>query len=170
MTVSPLVRAALFVSDLERSRAFYEALGFTEVYFEGPLDQASTAAALHVSASTVARCAILKTPGQPNFGMVGLFELTRPAPPALHRSASGPSLGEVALVVYTDDLAGLLSRAGELGAKEVWDPITFVMPHRRQQETCLRDPDGVLVNVIGRPPMEVLRTESAVEIARSLVV
>lgn len=32
------------------------------------------------------------------------------------------------------------------------------MPHRQQYEVCLRDPDGVLINLIDRPPSEQDRT------------
>jgi hypothetical protein len=28
------------------------------------------------------------------------------------------------------------------------------MPHRSQREACLRDPDGVLINLVERPPDE----------------
>jgi catechol 2,3-dioxygenase-like lactoylglutathione lyase family enzyme len=45
--VSSLIRAALFVADLERSAAFYGALGLTEIYFEGELDGASAAAVVN---------------------------------------------------------------------------------------------------------------------------
>ena len=41
---SALIRATLFVRDLERSTAFYGAMGLTEVYYEGLLEDPSASA------------------------------------------------------------------------------------------------------------------------------
>ena len=38
MPVSALIRSAVFCSDLDRSTAFYRALGLDAVYYEGDLD------------------------------------------------------------------------------------------------------------------------------------
>jgi hypothetical protein len=40
------------------------------------------------------------------------------------------------------------------------DPTLFVMPRRQQLEVCLRDPDGVLIDLIDRPPAMKDRTAS----------
>lgn len=151
--ISSLIRSALFVSDIERSSAFYAALGLTEVYFEGELDAASTSAALKTPPDATCRCRIVKPPGRPNAGMVGLFQLT-PAQPAIPRGEGPPRLGEVALVFYAQPIAEVVAAARAAGA--VWspEPTLFVMPHRQQLEVCLRDPDGVLINLIDRPPVE----------------
>ena len=97
--ISSLIRSAVFVSDLERSTIFYRALGFTSVYFEGELDGPSTAAALKTPLTTTCLCRILRPEGRPNFGMIGLFELT-PAQEAIPRGDGPPRLGAVALVLY----------------------------------------------------------------------
>jgi catechol 2,3-dioxygenase-like lactoylglutathione lyase family enzyme len=159
MSLSPLVRAALFVRDIEVSTAFYRMLGFTGIYYEGVLDPASTAGALHVPETTVCTCRILKHEGGANYGMLGLFQLREPVPPPVQRTSGSPHLGEVAIVFYADNIPEILARAPSFGAQEVWDPITFVMPHRSQDEVCLRDPDGILINLIGRDPAEAYRTE-----------
>ena len=39
--VSSLIRATIFASDLDRTTAFYNALGFSEVYYEGTLNDPS---------------------------------------------------------------------------------------------------------------------------------
>lgn len=153
-TVSPLVRAALRVADLPRSRAFYAALGFTEVYFEGALDAEVAPALLVVHASAHTRCAILKTPGQPNFGMVGLFQIDEPRPQARPGGSGGYQVGEVALVFYVAGIEQALTDALLHGGTRVSGPLHFVMPHRAQHEAMLRDPDGVLVNLVERPPAE----------------
>ena len=156
-SISSLIRSALFVSNLERSATFYAALGFTEVYFEGALDGPSTAAALKTPPTTTCRCRIVKPPGRPNFGMIGLFELTPPQP-AMPAGDGPPRLGEVALVLYATPIHEAVTAARAAGASWSPDPSLFVMPHRQQYEVCLRDPDGVLINLIDRPPEEQDRT------------
>ncbi len=157
--ISSLIRSAVFVSDLERSAAFYAALGFTETYYEGELDGPSTAAALKTPPTSTCKCRIVKPPGRPNFGMIGLFELTPPEP-ALPRGDGPPRLGEVALVLYATPVHAAVESARAAGASWSPDPTLFVMPHRQQFEVCLRDPDGVLINLIDRPPEEQDRTAS----------
>jgi hypothetical protein len=52
----------------------------------------------------------------------------------------------------------VLIAAREAGATWSPEPITFAMPHRSQLEVCLRDPDGVLINLVDRDPAEQFRT------------
>ena len=153
--ISSLIRAALFVSDLERATAFYRALGLADIYYEGTLDGASVAATLSVPRETVTRCRILKRPGTPNYGMVGLFELSGARLAGLAPAASTqPRAGEVALVFYVADIDATFAAARRAGASAFGEIVHFTMPHRSQREACLRDPDGVLVNVIERPVAE----------------
>lgn len=154
MSLSPLVRAALFVRDVEKSTAFYTMLGFDGLYYEGTLNPASVAGALHVPETTVCFARILKHKGGMNHGMIGLFQLTEPTPEPVQRSSNTPHVGEVTLVFYCDNIPEVLAQAPKFGAVEVWDPITFIMPHRQSTEVCLRDPDGILINLIGRDPAE----------------
>lgn len=160
MPVSALIRSAVFCSDLDRSTAFYRALGLDAVYFEGDLDPESSQGALQVPPGSTLRCRILKRGADAaNFGMVGLFELT-PLPEALPTPAGPPRLGETALVFYAQPFMDVLTAAREAGATWSPDPMTFTMPHRSQMEVCLRDPDGVLINLIDRDPAEQLRTSA----------
>lgn len=155
MSLSPLVRAALFVRDLDRATRFYRALGFQGLYYEGPLDGASVQKTLRLPDGASCRCRILKRDdGDPNFGMVGLFELTGAALDHVARHHTSPHIGEVALVLYCDSLDETLAAARAHEALDVWEPVLFVMPHRQQREVCLRDPDGVLINLIERAPDE----------------
>jgi len=152
--LSALIRSAVFVSDLDRSTEFYRALGMTAVYYEGELDPASSAAVLHVPEGSRLRARILKKEGGPNFGMIGLFELTNPPPEPMQRSAGPPRLGEVALVFYANPVDEAVERARSAGATWSPEPVMFNMPHRSQREVCLRDPDGVLINLVERDPFE----------------
>ncbi len=164
--VSPLIRAALFVSSLERATTFYEMLGLTEIYYEGALDPASANAVLARPHTGATRCRILKTPAgadtgpAPNFGMVGLFQLDDPAPEPIARSDDHIRQGEVALVFYIGDrLDAVLAQAEAAGARRLTDPVLFEMPHATQREILMRDPDGVLINLIERPPSRAWQTE-----------
>ncbi|MDX2236847.1 MAG: VOC family protein [Hyphomonadaceae bacterium] len=150
--ISSLIRCAVFVRDLERSTAFYRALGLTDTYYEGTLHAGSVAAALVVAPETVTRCRIVKRPGTPNYGMVGLFELTTPTlEPLPCADAITPRAGEATLVFYVTDMDATMAAAAAAGASVIGPIALFTMPHRSQREGCLRDPDGVLINVIERP-------------------
>jgi hypothetical protein len=52
----------------------------------------------------------------------------------------------------------VLIAAQQAGATWSPEPVTFAMPHRSQMEVCLRDPDGVLINLVDRDPAEQFRT------------
>lgn len=151
---SALIRATLFVEDLERSAAFYAALGLTEVYYEGVLEDPSASALIGFERHWPYPIRIVKAAG-PNFGMIGLFQLdprheaeTLPAP-------AGPARrGEVAVIFYTADLDTTVARLKAAGATWIGPIHVFRSPHRAQPEISLRDPDGVLVNLIQRDPAE----------------
>ncbi|MFV3076369.1 VOC family protein [Niveispirillum fermenti] len=157
--MSALIRAALFVRDLDRSVRFYRALGFDAVYFEGPLDGPSSAVVLAIPPTSKVRCCILKRAGGPNFGMVGLFEVTDPVPEALPLSDGPPRIGEVALVIYAKPITPAIEACRAAGASWAPDATLFNMPHRQQMEVCLRDPDGFLINLVERDPAEQDRTQ-----------
>jgi catechol 2,3-dioxygenase-like lactoylglutathione lyase family enzyme len=153
--ISSLIRAALFVADLERATAFYRALGLSDTYYEGTLDGPSVAATLSVPRDAVTRCRIVKRPDTPNYGMVGLFEVKNAGLAALPPAPSTqPRAGEIALVFYVTSIDATFSAARAAGATAFGDIVQFTMPHRSQREACLRDPDGVLINVIERPVAE----------------
>ena len=79
---SPLVRSALIVRDLDRSRRFYEGvIGLTAVYLEADLTQTITWKLFNSAQDQPTRCVILKPPhidgrAAPDFGMLGLFEVS----------------------------------------------------------------------------------------------
>ena len=151
--LSPMVRAAVFVSNLERSRAFYEdVLGLEEVFLEGELSDGNIHDVLGVAEGTKTRAVILKVPG-PAFGMVGLFELSNPAPPRFAIDHNAPNIGEMSMVFYCDDLNPVFARLQEDGHTIVAPPLAlrrsgFV----KQREMIFRDPDGAMINLIEWDP------------------
>ncbi|MDR7101738.1 VOC family protein [Croceicoccus sp. BE223] len=155
---SALVRATMFVRDLERASRFYRAIGLTETYFEGRLDHPSATAILGFADPRPFEIRILKRPG-PNYGMVGLFRLADDSGAAELPPPAGPArIGEVALIFYVADLDAALADARALGATWMPEPQLFVMAHRAQREVCIRDCDGVLVNLVENDPAEQERT------------
>jgi len=157
---SALIRATIFVRDLERSTRFYNAIGLTEVYFEGKLDHPSATAIIGFDDSRPFEIRILKRPG-PNFGMVGLFKLADGTTDEEIPPARGPArIGEVTLVFYVRDIMDTMTRLRELGATWAPEPQVFAMEHRAQLEVCLRDCDGVFINLVENDPAEQERTGS----------
>ena len=157
--LSPLVRTALFVRDLERSAAFYrEVLELTEPYYEGTLDDPTACQLLGIPAGSVARALILKVAGQ-TMGMVGLFEIAEP-PPAVARSFPGAHVGETCLVFYCADLDPVHDRLRARGDTILSPPVPLVVDGRsKQREMVFRDPDGVMINLIEWDPDEPRRPE-----------
>lgn len=150
MTVSHLVRAALFVRNIERAAAFYEGvLGLTVTYWQGDLAHPAALALVGAQPDQTLRARIVQVPG-PSFGMIGLFELT-PPPPAVLKREDGVSLGEAVLVFYAADLDPIVARL-EAGGHRILCPPTYlqVTPERGQREMTCADPDGFLVNLIER--------------------
>lgn len=162
--VSALIRATLFVRDLDRATRFYRAIGLTETYFEGRLDHPSAMEILGFDDPGPFDIRIVKRPG-PNFGMIGLFRLADEAGADEVPAASGAArIGEVALVFYVTEIAATLGELRRLGATWAPEPRLFTMEHRAQLEVCIRDCDGVLVNLVETDPAEQERT--APEVSR----
>ena len=160
MTVSALVRAAIFVEDLEVSKAFYkDILGFEDVYFENELKDDTVAALLGMPSSLETHACILKKPG-PIVGMIGLFELSNPKPEPVRRRQDGASLKDIWLVFYADDLDPLVERLQAGGHRIVCMPQNLKIPGASgQREMTCADPNGVLINLIERPAADTLKPD-----------
>ncbi len=155
---SALIRATIFVRDLDRATAFYRALGLSETYFEGMLDHPSATSILGFTDHRPFRIRIVKRPG-PNYGMVGLFEMDAEQTAEAVPAATGPArFGDVALVFYVTDIHATLIALRAAGASWSPEPEAFVMEHRSQLEVCLRDCDGVLLNLVETDPSQQERT------------
>ncbi|MCE2990789.1 MAG: VOC family protein [Burkholderiales bacterium] len=145
-SVSPLIRAALMVRNLERSIAFYQAvIGLEQRYYEGDLGGTTAAELMGVPSNASIRAVILKVPG-PDYGMLGLFEMPADTPAVTPRQG-GLALGEAVMVFYTEDLDRAVEAALALGG-------TLATPRQIlncRKEIAIRDPDGVAVNLIERP-------------------
>jgi catechol 2,3-dioxygenase-like lactoylglutathione lyase family enzyme len=153
IAVSALVRAALFVSDLDRSLHFYrDVIGLPETFAKGDTRDEAFAALLGMPAETDIRYRILQIPGPPR-GMVGLFEVRNPTPEKLGQRKPACAVGEVALVFYSGEFDALERRLDAEGVSFICRPrYLSVRAGVGQQEMTFRDPDGIMVNVIDRSP------------------
>jgi catechol 2,3-dioxygenase-like lactoylglutathione lyase family enzyme len=145
-----MVRAALMVSDLDASREFYsKVLGLTDVYTEGTAKGGNMHALIGMPETVTTRVCVLKVPGKPEFGMVGLFEVKDPAPPRIQRQNASSNVGELCMVFYCDDLDPVYAEAQKRGLTIVSPPVPLrVRGHVKQREMTLRGPDGEKINLI----------------------
>ena len=156
LSISPLVRAALMVRDLERSRRFYqELLGLAEHYLPAT-DLTATIAwkLLGLPAGTPYRGTILKVPG-PNYGMVGLFEIAAGCTSELVPPRERIALGESILVFYCADLARVLADLERYGGRLLAPPQRFEIAGSDAPpitEVIVRDPDGFAVSLNDASP------------------
>lgn len=155
---SPLIRTALMVRDLERSRVFYQAVvGLRGTYLDADLGATTAWKLLGLRPGTGVRALILKPvdiDGQaaPDFGMLGLFELADAAPAAVP-SPDAVRFGEPVLVFYVSDLEAALRATVIHGGQVSSGPERFRLPDMPAEvaEAIVRDPDGVAVNLVQTP-------------------
>jgi catechol 2,3-dioxygenase-like lactoylglutathione lyase family enzyme len=148
--VSQMVRAALMVSDLDASRDFYtRVLGLTEVYTEGVAQGGTMHRLLGMPDTITTRTCILKVPGKPAYGMVGLFEVRNPQPPRIQRQNDSSNVGEFCIVFYCENLDPVYEEAQRRGLAVLAPPMPLrVRGHVKQREMTLRGPDGEKINLI----------------------
>jgi catechol 2,3-dioxygenase-like lactoylglutathione lyase family enzyme len=157
--ISPMVRTAVFVSDIEKSIVFYNTvLGLKDVYAEGALTHRAGAELLGVKADTPIRYHILRSQNV-NKGMVGLFEVKEPNPSSIKRDKTRYNVGEACMVFYCDNLDEVVTELSKINYKPLCPPIFLEVDvktgflksqQRGQREMTFRDPDGVLLNLIER--------------------
>ncbi len=161
--VSPMVRTALFVSDLDRSARFYEEiLELKEVYAAGSLVHETAPKLLGMPPNTRVQYRILRSSGL-NKGMVGLFAVSDPSPPAVAKRKEGCNIGETCLVFYCGDLDVVYQRLTDNSHHVVSPPLLLEVEIDEgaikrdgggsgMREMTFRDPDGVLINLIEQDP------------------
>jgi catechol 2,3-dioxygenase-like lactoylglutathione lyase family enzyme len=152
-----LLRAALLVTDAERSIAFYRKLGL-----EVELDQANPRRVdgnffpLNVPAEAV-RLVIMARPDGVG-GKIGLVEFSSPTPLEARRDATRVGIGDVVLVFDVQDAEATHTRLQHSGAVILEPPQTYQSKRRDAAGRTLsgkvfhaRDPDGYLVELLQAP-------------------
>lgn len=154
MKVSQMVRAALQVSDLEKSKNFYKSVfGLTEVYAEGSALDGNMHALVGMPKGIDINICILKQPDYSDFGMVGLFQIQNPIPPKIHRPSDGSNIGELCMVFYCSDLDIIMTNVKNHKHSIICKPVHLEMKGIiKQREMSMRGPDGEKINLIEWDP------------------
>ncbi len=150
--ISPLIRAALIVSDLDASHAFYrDVLGLDKVHFEGDLSTGNAHRLLGVGEDATVRARILKAQ-DPAIGMVGLFQVDDESMPPPRNPTTSVQVGDVALVMNCADLDPVRVALEDRGAQIICGPLRLETSlFKGAREMMFLDPDGTKINLIERP-------------------
>lgn len=149
--VTPLKRTAIIVRDLERSLAFYQGALGMNVWAEGSAGTELPAMYQLLGMPPCQTRWVILQSGDVDWGMVGLFELTNPAPDDdTHPNIDRVNRGEACLVFHTPDVAAIHAHAQRLGLTVLCPPTRLALREREVEsiEMTLRDPNGVLLNLI----------------------
>jgi hypothetical protein len=153
---SPLVRWSDRVQPRAIAAFYGELLGFGEEYACGETRSEAFSTLLGQPAGSRCRFVVLKQPG-PSFGMIGLFELSEPAPPAPANPGVSVARGDVLLVFYLARLDPFVARVQSLDGRLLVPPVDLMSLRSAQRELVACDPDGVRLNIIERDPAQAQR-------------
>lgn len=149
--VTPLKRTAIIVRDLDRSLAFYSGVLRMKVWLRGEAGAELPALYRLLGMPPCTTRWIILQSDDVEWGMVGLFELTRPAPDDVtHPRTDRVNRGEACLVFHTPEVAAIHRGARRLRLEILCPPTRLELKAHGvvSKEMTLRDPDGVLVNFI----------------------
>jgi catechol 2,3-dioxygenase-like lactoylglutathione lyase family enzyme len=149
--VTPLKRTAIIVTDLRRSLRFWrDALGMN-VWIDGKAGRELPALFQLLGAPPCTTRWVILQSEDIDWGMVGLFELSRPSPPVMPKfDRSRANAGEACLVFHTPDVDAVYRAAKRQRLSILCPPTRLVLEAHGVEsiEMTLRDPNGVLVNLI----------------------
>jgi len=149
--ITPLRRTAIIVRDMERSLLFYQSALGMRVWKQGEAGAEVPALYQLLGMPPCHTRWVILQAGRVDWGMVGLFELTDPAPTDdTHPYIDRVNRGEACLVFHTPDIADVHTRALAMGLTVLCPPTRLEMRSGGVSsiEMTLRDPNGVLVNFI----------------------
>jgi len=149
--VTQLKRTAIIVRDMQRSLDFYRGLLGLNVWVEGRAGAEIPAMYQLLGMPQCTTRWIILQSGDIDWGMVGLFELSDPQPADLPDAAvDRVNRGEACLVFHTPDVERVHRGALEMGLTVLCPPLLLDLPQHgvASKEMTLRDPNGVLINLI----------------------
>ena len=118
-------RSTLLVGDLDRSIAFYEALGFTRSYDRGGERDPARPMVLPLNVQPAASRLVIMKSRDPWIGMIGLLAYDRPKPPTNRKLADQIGAGDTILMVEIGDAAEAHTHLVSLGARILQPPQPF---------------------------------------------
>lgn len=159
MHISGLVHININVANFDRSRTFYEALGFRLIWMVPPTNTAEVAAAVGMAPYRV-RGGLMTLDGAQHPFVIDLLEWQSPhdpAPPYPHLYHRG--LARIALA--TTDMDADLATLSALGAELVGPPARVEIDGvpTGGRFVCFKDPDGTI--------LELVETQGAGDLVRS---
>lgn len=145
MTITGLIHVNVNCSDFDRSKAFYEMLGFEHLMDVPPTNTPEVAAAVGMPPYRVkGALLILKGGGQPF--VLDLLEWQDPtdaAAPYRHLY----HLGIARIALASDDLEGDMARLQGEGVEFLSKPATVTLENRTTTFVCFKDPDGTILEL-----------------------
>jgi catechol 2,3-dioxygenase-like lactoylglutathione lyase family enzyme len=148
MNVSGLVHININCSDFERSRRFYEVLGFRVVWPVPPTNTPEVAAAVGMPPPYRVKGALMALDGTQHTVVIDLLEWQSPsdgAPPYPHLY----HLGLARLALATSDMDADLATLETMDVEFVGPPARVVVdgvPGGRF--VCFKDPDGTVLELV----------------------
>ena len=148
MAITGLLHVNINCSDFERSRAFYEVLGFEHFLAVAPTSTPEVAAAVGMPPYEVrGALMILRGKGQPV--MLDLLEWRDPrddSPPYPHLY----HLGIARIAFATDDLDAEMARLKAHEVEFLSEPATVAITGAPviSRFVCFRDPDGTILELV----------------------
>ena len=149
--VTPLKRTAIIVRDMERSLQFYRDILGMNIWVSGTAGAELPAMYQLLGMPPCNTRWFILQSGNIDWGMVGLFELTDPAPDdETHPSIDRVNRGEACLVFHTPDVDAVYAGAQAIGLTVLCPPMRLELRQHGvvSKEMTLRDPNGVLLNFI----------------------
>jgi len=152
LNISALVHVNINVSDFDRSRVFYEALGFRLIWMVPPTNSPEVCAAVGMPPYRVKGGLMVHDGADPPF-IIDLLEWqtpSDPAPPYPHLYHRG--LARIAMA--TRDMDADLAALAEMGVELVGPPARVVVDGvpRGGRFVCFRDPDGTVLELVETGP------------------
>lgn len=150
MAITGLVHVNVNCSDYDRSLAFYERLGFREIWRVPETNTPEVAAAVGMPPYRVKGALIALEGASPRF-VIDLLEWKEPrdeSPPYPHLY----HLGIARIALASDDLDGDMARLAAAGVRFLSKPAS--MPPAsgsRARFVCFEDPDGTVLELVENP-------------------
>ncbi len=147
MTITGLVHVNINCSDFERSKSFYEMLGFRHAYPVPPTNTPEVAAAVGMPPYRV-NGALFILPTATGHLMLDLLEWqepTDPTPPYPHLY----HLGIARIALSSDDLDGDMARLQAEGVEFLSAPASVTLEGQPTTRfVCFKDPDGTILELV----------------------
>jgi glyoxylase I family protein len=147
MNIAGMVHVNVNCSDYDRSRRFYEMLGF-KVIWEVPERNTSEVAAAVGMPPYHVRGALLRLEGSPTAPAIDLLEWKEPrdsAPPYPHLY----HLGIARICLMTSNMDADVAELKTRGVEFISDPVLLSPPDAPPSRfVCFKDPDGTVLELV----------------------